>query len=340
MPSFDSHFPCPLISSVDRQAARDLVGSTCLRYEEGFNDLLGIFDAGELIACGARAGRVLKMLVVAGSHRGQGLLGDIVTELMRRGREANIDNFFIFTRPETVPSFTRVGFKPLVSTDHAALLEHGNGLYQYLRHHAELVRSGHNAGVVINADPFTSGHLYLVERACEIADWVYVFVASEGSFVWTLEQRLEQVRLGTEHLARVMVTDTGPYSLGAATFPAYFLKREESVDEVRLEVDAELFAAHLAPAFHLVSRVVGTEPLDPTLRHYNRIVQRTLERHEIRLHEVERQRMGERWISTQMVQKALSNNDIRVVQQCVPESTLDYLLSPESRARVDSAGLQ
>jgi len=328
--------PTPLTSNADRDAARSLVASTCLKFEEGFDDLVGIFDARRLVACGARAGRVLKMLVVDPAHRGEGLLGDIVAELMRRGREAGVDGFFIFTRPETSPVFEGLAFKQLVCTDHAALLEHGNGLHHYFRQRAGLIRSGRNAAVVLTSDPFSSGHQHLAEHASERADWVYVLVPSEGRFVWPLDVRLDLARQGTRHLSNVIVTETGPYALSSATFPAYFLKPGEAADEVRLEVDVELFARHLAPAFSLETRVAGTEPLDPMLRRYNQIMQKGLARRAIRFLQVERKKLGGRWINTAAVHKAFMNRDLPLLQELVPEPTFAHLQSPESEPFIET----
>jgi len=204
------NYPLLLTSLADRHAARSLVERCDLRFEDDFEDLVGIFDAGRLAACGARAGRILKMLVVAPEFRGTGLIGDIVTELMRWGCEAGCAGFFIFTRPCTATAFASLGFKPVVAHEKAVLLEHGNGLVNYLRARASLVRSGGNGAVVINADPFSLGHQYLTERASTLVTTVYVLVPSEGRFVLPLQARLELARRGTAHLPNVVVTDTAP----------------------------------------------------------------------------------------------------------------------------------
>ena len=44
--------------------ARRLIESHGLRFEPEFDDLVGLFDDGQLVACGARAGYVLKMLAI------------------------------------------------------------------------------------------------------------------------------------------------------------------------------------------------------------------------------------------------------------------------------------
>jgi [citrate (pro-3S)-lyase] ligase len=317
--------PLPLISRADRDAARRLVESCDLRFLENFDDLMGIFEDGRLVGCGARAGRVLEMLVVAPEHRGGGLVGEIVGELMRRGCEAGCTGFFIFTRPCTAPTFARLGFKPLVEHEKAVLLEHGNGLLGYLRGRAALARSGSNGAVVINADPFSLGHQYLVECAAARTDTVYVLVPNEGRFVLPLVDRLELARRGTAHIPNAVVTDAGPYVLGPATVPAYFLKPGDQPDQVALEIDADLFGRHIAPFLNITTRIVGTEPLDPATRSYNQALFRRLSKWGLRLVEIERKKIGDRWINTAHVHNALARSDWREVEAFVPLSTLAFL---------------
>lgn len=321
--------PLPLIGTADRRAARDLVEGCDLRFEDDVDDLIGVFAGGRLAACGARAGRILKMLVVAPEHRGTGLVADIVAELMRRGREAGCDGFFIVTRPSTAAAFERLGFKPLVTHEKAVLLEHGNGLLAYLRARVSLVRGGNNGAVVVNADPFSLGHQYLVERAAELADTVYVMVPSEGRFTLPPAARLDLARRGTAHIPNAIVTDTGPYLLSSATFPAYFLKPGDQPDQIRLDIDVDLFGRHIAPVFQIRTRIVGTEPLDPVLRAYNQTLRRRLGQWDIRLVEIERRKQGDQWINTGQVHHALARGDWRQVEASVPPTTLAYLRSIE-----------
>ena len=168
--------PLPLCSNRDRRAAQALIEANELHFESGFDDLLGVFSDDRLIACGARAGRVLKMLVVAPDQRGSGLSGEIIAELMRLGREEGHSSFLIFTRRCSVAAFTSLGFKPLTEQGSIRLLEHGNGLSAYLAQRKSLMRPGTNAAVMLSADPFTSDHVHLVECAARTADYVYVFV--------------------------------------------------------------------------------------------------------------------------------------------------------------------
>lgn len=318
-------YPLPLCSGRDRQAAQQLIENSELRFESDFDDLVGIFRDGRLAACGARRGRVLKMLVVAAEFRGEGLIGDIITELMRLGREAGEDGFFIFSRPCAVDSFARLGFKTLAEHGKVTLLEHGHQLHRYLAERAPLMRSGNNAAVLVNANPFTFGHAHLVEQAARIADTVYVFVHRDGPYLFPPAVRLELARRGVAHIANAVVTDTGPYRLRADAFPGYFLRPDDDADRIRVNLEGRLFGRHIAPPFHIRTRVVGSEPLDPAGRGYNQMIRPRLAEWDIRLVEIDRTQRSGLWISTRRARKALLEGDGASLAAMVPEAVLAYL---------------
>ncbi len=322
-------YPLPLCSGRDLQLAQQLIESNDLRFEADFDDLVGIFKYDQLAACGARRGRVLKMLVVATEFRGAGLIGDIITELMRLGREAGEDGFFIFTRPCSVESFERLGFKPLARHDKVVLLEHGHQLHRYLAERASLMRSGNNAAVLINANPFTHGHAHLVEQAARMADTVYVFVHRDGPYSFPLAVRLELARRGVAQFANAVVTDSGPYRLRADAFPGYLLRPADDADRIRTGLESLLFGQHIAPPFHIRTRVVGSEPLDPGGRGYNQMIRPHLAQLGIRLEEIERTQRSGLWISTKRVRKALLEGDHASLAAMVPDAVLAYLATPE-----------
>ncbi len=119
----------------DLKEARELIESQGLRFEPEFDDLVGLFENGKLVACGARAGYVLKMLAIAPSHQGTDTLGELVTQLMVSAMSAGHDTVFVFTLPQNVATFESLNFRLLVTHGQAALLEHGPGLEAYLAGH-------------------------------------------------------------------------------------------------------------------------------------------------------------------------------------------------------------
>ncbi|MET0012695.1 MAG: hypothetical protein ABW085_01050 [Sedimenticola sp.] len=315
----------PLVSRADVDAARSLIINEGLRFEEDYDELVGVFNAGRLIGCGARAGRVLKMLVVDPEHRGGNVLSDIITELMRRDRSVKASGYFIFTKPCAIQSFERLNFRLLVSLPGAGMLEYRDGLNEFILKQASAIRPGNNGAVVISSDPFSKGHLHLIETAASEVGNLYVFVPSEGHFSLSSTHRLALARRCTSHLENVIVVESGPYVLDDETFPGYFLKPGVSRDQLRLAMDMELFARYLAPLFHITRRFVGSEPLDPEMRDHIRSMRSGLMEHGIRLVEIPRKKVGDLWIQARHIRNAMGSGEISKARGLVPDVTYAYL---------------
>ena len=240
-----------LIAPADVAAARQLIEGNGLIFQAGFDDLVGIHDQGDLVAVGARAGRVLKMLAIAPAHRGGSLLGEIVSALVSRGIAAGFDAIFVFTKPGYAGSFEALNFTLLADQGQAALLEFGNGLKHWLAANGSWRRAGVNGAVVVPGAPFSPGRRHLIETAARQVDHLYVFVVAEDHY------RL--VREGVGDIANVIVLDIAHYRIGATIFPTYFLKPDDPVERIRAELDATLFATRIAPFFGIARRFTCAE---------------------------------------------------------------------------------
>ena len=311
--------------------ARELIESQGLRFEPEFDDLVGLFENGQLVACGARAGYVLKMLAIAPSHQGTDALGGLVTKLILSAISAGYDTVFVFTLPHNVASFEALNFRLLVTHGRTALLEHGPGLEDYLASHASQITQGHNGAVVINGNPFTLGHLHLVECAAQRVDRLYLFVVREDRSVFPFAVRFRLAQEATAHLRNVTVLDTSRYAVSAGTFPSYFLKRLDEVAAAQMQIDLLLFAQRIAPRFHIACRFVGQEPLCQTTAAYNKMMAEILEAHAIEWVELPRIQAGGLPISATQVRKAFAANDIETLKCLVPPATLEFLQSPPAR---------
>ena len=310
--------------------ARALIESQGLRFEPDWDDLVVLREGGRVVACAARAGYVLKMVTIAPDHQGGDLLGELVTRLVESARAAGHETVFVFTAPANAPSFQALNFRLLAVRGEAALLEHGPGLEAYLAVHAAEIRPGANGAVVVNGNPFTRGHLHLVEQAARAVDRLYLFVVREDRSLFPFPVRFRLAREATAHLANVTVLDTSRYAVSAATFPSYFLKRLDQAATAQMGVDLELFASRLAPRFHIVRRFAGAEPLDPTTAAYNRMMGEILPAHGIQWTELPRLEADGRPISATRIRAAFRDGDLDAVAGLLPATTLAFLRSPEA----------
>jgi [citrate (pro-3S)-lyase] ligase len=335
-----------LYSDRDLAEARRLIESQNLLYEAGCDDVVGIHDDGRLVGVAARAGFVLKMFTIDPDYQGGPILGDLATELTRLGRAAGHDSFFVFTRPQSASAFAQLNFHILVAEGAVTLLEYGDGFGAWLAEHAGEVRPGRNGAAVVNGNPFTYGHLYLVETASRRVDTFYLFVVREDRSVFPFASRIRLAREATAHLGNVVVLDTSRYAVSAGTFPSYFLKQLDAVALAQMRVDLRLFASRIAPAFGIQVRFVGHEPYDATTAAYNKVMREVFPQHDLALVEIERMReVGETspsgppsrigYISATKVRAALARRDFAALHWMVPASTLKYLRSPEGLAIAD-----
>ena len=327
-----------LLAAGEVADARRLIAAQRLRFEEGCDDLVGIYDGGHLVAAAARAGGVLKMFAIEPTHQGGAALGALATALIALGRTAGEEAFFVFTRPEHAPSFAALGFRLLASHTEAALLEYGGGLAAYLAAHASLVRPGRNGASVVNGNPFTLGHQHLVETASGQVDTFYLFVVREDRSVFPFAVRYRLAAEATRHLPNVVLLDTSRYAVSAATFRTYFLRHLDDVAVAQMQLDARVFAAHLAPFFGIQRRFVGHEPFDATTAAYNAVMRSVLPEYGLALVEIARRDDGEAAISATTVRAALARRDFDALRRMVPETTLDYLRSAEGLALAERLG--
>ena len=94
--------------------------------------------------------------------------------------------------------------------------EQENGFPNYLN---SLKRESHDVeslgkqvgAVVMNANPFTMGHLFLVEEAAKKCEILHVFVVSEDCSMFPFSVRQDLVKKGTAHLKNVICHASGPY---------------------------------------------------------------------------------------------------------------------------------
>jgi [citrate (pro-3S)-lyase] ligase len=328
-----------LLSGADRARARAFLEGQGLSWEPELDDLVGAFEDGALVAAGARAGDVLKLIAVDPSHQGGGLLAGVVGELVRLGRAAGHEALFVYTRPEHALSFEALHFSLLASVARVALLEYGRGLEGWVARVRPRLRPGTAEGgggtagaIVLNANPFTLGHQWLVEQAAARVEVLYLLVVREDRSAFPFEARRRLVEAGTRHLGNVVVLDTGRYAVSAVTFPAYFLGKGEPVAAYQLELDLALFGARLAPALGVTRRFFGSEPTCATTRAYNEAMHRHLPRWGVEPVELPRLEAGGAAISASTVRGALARGDLAALKALVPETTLAYLQSPEGGA--------
>jgi [citrate (pro-3S)-lyase] ligase len=316
----------------ERKRARALIEASGLAFEDKLDVMVGIYEDERLVATGSRAGNILKMLAVSPEYQGGSTLGELVTELVMNGQRAGHESLFVYTKPEYAVSFQSLNFFLLASQEKAALLEYGKGLAIWLASKKELVRSGLNGAVVVNCNPFTNGHLYLIENAARQVENLYIFVVREDRSAFPFDVRYRLVEQGMRHIPNAILLDTSRYIVSGATFPTYFLKKDDPVARIQMELDVTLFASKIAPFFGITRRFVGTEPNCLLTSAYNQTMQALLPKYGIDLRVIERAQTATGVISASRVRELVGQDDFAALADYVPATTLTYLESDAAKA--------
>jgi [citrate (pro-3S)-lyase] ligase len=325
-------------SARDRALLAAFLEANALRYEEDLEGGIGAFDDEELVACGCFSGNILKCFAVSPEARGNNVLGALLSRLVTLLVQRGVHRLGVYTTPKNSAFFAASGFYPVCQTEHVAYLENvPNGIAEF----AAAIRpadAGKEAGaIVMNCNPFTRGHRYLVEYAVERSELVYIFVVEENRSVFPFAVRLQLVREGVADLPQVRVLASGRYMISAATFPTYFLKQHSDFATIQAEFDATLFAQAVAPAFDIRRRYAGNEPGCPLTRQYNHTLCAVLPLHGIEFEEIPRLAEQGEAISASRVREQIRARGVTdSLSTLVPPGTLAFLRSPEAEPVIRS----
>ena len=173
-------------------------------------------SSGVVVAGAGLSGDVLKCLAVAPEVRSEGLLVPLVSRIMS---EHARPSFKVFTKPEYQALFESLGFRLLASAPLAVLMEKGHGLEDYCAYLRSFRRSGRIGVVVMNANPFTLGHRYLLEQAASQVDHLFVIPVKEDVSMFSYEERRAMICAG------IASCHAEPVSAGPAAEGIYFSGR-------------------------------------------------------------------------------------------------------------------
>ena len=292
---------------------------TCVMYDADWN----------AVATGSCFGNTLRCFAVSGEHQGEGLLNEVVTHLLSVQAARGSFHLFLYTKPDAAKFFSDLGFHEIarVAGTLVFMENRRDGFSGYLRDLAKTKRPGKTAAVVMNANPFTLGHRYLIETASAACDTLHLFVVSEDASLVPYDVRKNLIKAGTADLKNVVLHDSGPYIVSNATFPSYFLKDETAVIEGQARLDLEVFVK-IASVLGIATRYVGEEPTSQVTGLYNRIMREALPKAGIECVVIPRKERDGAAISASTARQCIQRGDFDALRALVPPTTYDYFTSP------------
>lgn len=298
----------------------------------------------EMIAGGGLKGSVIKCVAVADGHKGEAVANVIVSHLIAKANAEGCQCVKLYTKPDNRQLFESLSFRLIAESPNAILMETGvGGIEKYseeLRVKSEELRVKNeelkndesvvsNARkpigvIVMNANPFTLGHRFLVEQSSELVERLYVVVVREDCSMFSYNERKAMVSQGVRDIGNVVVVDGSDYAVSAATFPTYFLKQLSDATDTQIILDLDLYRRRIAPALGATIRFFGSEPTDPLTRRYNELMHQQLgEEH---VHEIQRKQQEGSAISASRVRKAMMEGCLWDAIQLVPPTTIPYII--------------
>ena len=284
-----------------------------------------VWDDDKLIATGSRKENILKCIAVDPARQGEGLTATVLTQLRQDAFSAGCDHLFLYTKPQNLLQFSSLFFYPIAQTDKVLLMEDKPGGIQSFLDVLPSGAGGKTGALVMNCNPFTLGHRYVIETAAKECDRVYVFVLSEDKSMFSAQARMELVKQGTADLSNVTVLPTGPYLISSATFPTYFLKERDQAQSIQCQLDIAVFTKYFVPKFGITHRYVGTEPLSAMTDQYNQALMEHLPKAGIEVRLVPRLETGSTPISATTVRQCIADKDFEKLETLVPPTTLEYI---------------
>ena len=357
------------ISHTDKTAIQGvtaLLNAEGIRLDANLDYTCGMYDDEmNIIATGSCFGNTLRCLAVSSEHQGEGLMNQIISHLIEVQFERGNTHLFLYTKCSSAKFFGDLGFYEIARIDGQIVFMENRrtGFKNYLKKLEEssalqlqtltkdtsantaTLQSDNAlpdtstadrkiAALVMNANPFTLGHQYLVEKAARENDLMHLFIVSDDASLVPFKVRKQLVMEGTAHLDNICYHDSGPYIISNATFPSYFQKDENAVIESHAMLDLTIFT-EIAQTLGINRRYVGEEPTSLVTGIYNNIMSEKLPENGIECIIVPRKTDGKKAISASTVRQAIKDNDVDTLKKLVPESTLRYFESKEAKEVIE-----
>ncbi|SHJ25377.1 [citrate (pro-3S)-lyase] ligase [Dethiosulfatibacter aminovorans DSM 17477] len=304
-------------------------------FDEHIDITINMLDEDGIIATASAEKNLVKCLAVKPEYRSENLLNTVFSELLNHLHHKGILELSLFTSHRNEKIIESLGFSTVCKTDNIVFMENSNDRFSnYLKKISSFKEDCINtASIVMNMNPITNGHLYLIEKVSEENDCVYIFIVSEDKSAVPFETRYRLAVESTRHLENVKIITGGEYIISSSTFPSYFLKDYTVWLDSYCEMDLTIFGKYIAKELNITKRYVGNEPYCKVTNRYNEKMKEILPKYGIEVIEIERFSIGSKAVSASHVRKLAGEGKFEELKKLVPEATYDYLISEYSDSK-------
>ena len=311
------------ILQTEKQAVVEFLSAFGLKFNAYADYTAYVEEEGNVIATVSLAKNVICDLAVSEAFQGENVATSLIMHALEKLRAEKIYGYKVFTKPLYREKFLDLGFRLLVQGENFVALEGGeSNIWTTLQNLKTKILMDLGSfdddygAIVMNANPFTSGHLSLVEHALSKHGKVLIFVLEEDVSEFSFKERFSLTFLATrQYRDRVCVLPSTEYVVSKATFPDYFLRSEQDVSQAHAEYDAMLFEKYFMKELNVSKRYLGTEEKE-YMSVYNATLDKVLRS---KLEIVERFKQNGERVSADTVRKLLKAGDDEKALEFIPK---------------------
>ncbi|WDU82327.1 GNAT family N-acetyltransferase [Caloramator sp. Dgby_cultured_2] len=192
-----------IVLTNDLKRVKDFLKEFDLSLDDDVDLTLVAVEDDKIIGTCSAAKNIIKGFAVSRDYQSEGVASKLLTKIQNILFDKGIYETFIFTKPENKSIFEGLGYRFVEGNSDVVLLEGGAANVQkYVRDMflKSDLDDGEKAALVMNCNPFTLGHKYLIEIAAKENERVVVFIVEENKSLFPFDVRLELVKKGVEDL--------------------------------------------------------------------------------------------------------------------------------------------
>lgn len=319
----------PITLKSARRKVEEFLSANALRLDDvDYMAAIYQLDGDEMLACGGLKGNLLKCIAVSEQLRDTGMSTRLISHLVNLAYQNGFSSVKVFTKPKNLQIFSSLGFHLLASAPQAILMESSmRNIESYQHYLKQQALPGRNGVIVMNGNPFSKGHRYLIEQASLQVDNLYIIPVREDRSEFSYAERRAMMIAGTKDLQNVRVLDGTEYSISQFTFPTYFLKNLDDAADTHITLDLTLFASYIAPSLNATMRFVGSEPTDLLTRRYNELMHEQLEPKGISVVEYERKTQGDTAVSASLIRNHIKTGSLSDSASLAYPTSVPYVIA-------------